>query len=482
VDPSFAAVDLGASGGRVITARVGADRLDLTEAHRFANRPVRVAGTLHWNVLGLYAEVLAGLRAAGGVTSVGIDTWGVDYGLLDAAGALIGNPVTYRDARTDGVLDRLVADVGADDLYGATGTQLLAINTVVQLAAAPPPAQAATLLLMPDLLAYWLTGAIGGEATAASTTGLYDPRTGTWADRLIDRLGLPRRLFPEPRRPGDVIGPLRADVAAETGLPGTPVVAVGAHDTASAVHAVPAAHDRFAYVSCGTWSLVGVELDAPVITAAGRAAGFTNEVGVGGTIRFLRNVMGLWLLQESQRAWGVDDSGLPALLRAAADAPAFAAVVDPADPAFLEPGDMPARIAAYCRSTGQRPPDGPAATVRCILESLALAHRAAIRTAARLSGRTVEVVHIVGGGARNAPLCQMTADACGLPVVAGPVEATAIGNALVQAAAHGLAPDPRALVRATQALTTYEPAGAVAAWDAAAARLSSADEPGAFTL
>ena len=468
---SFAAIDLGASGGRVMTARVGDDVLELAEAHRFPNRPVRAGGTLRWDAPALYAGIAEGLRRVAGVTSIGIDAWGVDFALIDAAGALIGDPVCYRDRRTDGMVERLATEVGADVLYEATGTQLIAINTVFQLAAAPPPEHAASLLMMADLMAYWLTGRTGGEVTSASTTGLWDVRAGTWADALIERLGLPRDIFPEPRRAGDAIGALRATPEVRPGLAGTPVVAVGAHDTASAVYAVPAAHDRFAYVSCGTWSLVGVELPAPVITATGRESGFTNEVGVGGTIRYLRNVMGLWLLQESMRTWGLDGRDLPGLLDAAAGAPAFAAVVDPADPSFLEPGDMPARIAAYCARTGQRPPDGHAATVRCVLESLAMAHRAAVRDAAALSGKAVEVVHMVGGGARNALLCRLTADACALPVVAGPYEATALGNALVQARAHALAADPRALIRATHPLTTYEPSGTDAAWDLAASRI-----------
>lgn len=467
----FAAVDLGASGGRVITARVGDDVLALEETHRFANRPVRLAGTLYWDALRLYAEVVEGLRRTGDVTSIGVDTWGIDYGLLDSGGALIANPVSYRDPRTGPAYERLLTTIGPAALYDATGTQLIPMNTIFQLAAAPPPPTAAALLMLPDLLAYGLTGEIGGEVTNASTTGLYDVRAGAWSDPLITRLGLPRGIFPNLRRPGDTIGPLREDVAAETGLAGTPVVAVGSHDTASAVYAVPAEHDRFAYVSCGTWSLVGVELPAPVISEAGRKAGFTNEIGVGGTIRYLRNVMGLWLLQESLRTWNLDDTALPALLAAAEQAPPFAALVDPSDPTFTEPGDIPARIAAYCRRTAQEPPPDRPATVRCILESLALAHRAAVRAAASLSGKPIEVVHMVGGGARNPLLCRLTAEACALPVVAGPYEATAIGNALVQAHAHGLAPNPRALIRATQPLTTYEPERNEPAWSAAADRI-----------
>jgi len=353
---------------------------------------------------------------------------------------------------------------------------------VFQLAAARGTAQSAAarrLLLVPDLLAYWLTGAVGAEVTNASTTGLLDASTRQWAEPLIDALGLRRELFPPLRQPGDRLGRLTAEVLAETGLAGpVPVTAVGSHDTASAVVGVPADGNRFAYISCGTWSLVGVELAAPVLTEGSRAAGFTNELGVDGTVRYLRNVMGLWLLQESMRTWAA--AGLPAdladLLAAAAQVPAFTAVVNPDDPRFLPPGDMPARIAAACADTGQTPPQSQAETVRCILDSLALAYRRTVRTAADLSGRAVDVVHLVGGGARNALLCQLTADACGLPVVAGPVEAAALGNALVQGRACGVLQgglaDLRALLRATQEVATYAPSAAgTEGWDAAENRL-----------
>ncbi|SEG80285.1 rhamnulokinase [Thermomonospora echinospora] len=475
---AFAAVDLGASSGRVMSARVGEGVLELTEVRRFTNRPVRAAGTLYWDILGLYGNVLDGLKAAGPhLTSVGIDSWAVDYGLLDRSGVLLGNPVHYRDARTDGVMERVRAELGDDHLYDVAGLQFLPFNTIYQLLAARADVDGAqTLLLIPDLLAYWLTGRIGAELTNASTTGLLDVRTRTWSAALLDRLGLPERLFPELREPGEVIGPLRPDVAAETGLPGDlPVTAVASHDTASAVAAVPARDERFAYVSCGTWSLVGVELPGPVLSEAGRKANFTNEVGVDGTIRYLRNVMGLWLLQESMRAWG--DPDLPALLEAAAEVPPFQAVVNPDAPEFLPPGDMPARIADHCRATGQRPPATQAETVRCIMDSLALGHRAAVRQAMELSGRQVDVVHLVGGGSRNALLCQLTADACGLPVVAGPVEATTLGNVLVQARAFGVVKDlaeMRELVAATQPLRRYEPAGDEHAWAAAASRVGLA--------
>jgi rhamnulokinase len=473
---SVAAADLGASSGRVVLGRIGDGALELTELHRFANRPVRVGDTLHWDVLALYAGVLDGLRAAGRSTdrldSVGVDAWAVDYGLLDDSGALLGNPVHYRDTRTDGIADEVHEIVSPREFYGVTGVQFLPFNTAYQLVAAHPVAR--RLLLVPDLLSYWLTGVEGTEITNASTTQLLDVRARTWAVDLARRLGIDPDLLAPLREPGQHAGELLPAVLTESGLGGpVPVITVGSHDTASAVVAVPAADDRFAYISCGTWSLVGVELTEPVLTEDSRRANFTNELGVDGTVRYLRNVMGLWLLQESMRTWGEED--LASLLDAAARAPAFAAVVDADDPAFLAPGDIPSRIADACRRTGQQPPPDRAGVVRCIVDSLALAHRRAVHAARRLSGREVDVVHVVGGGARNALLCQLTADACGLPVLAGPVEATALGNVLVQGralgAVHGGLDSVRALVRETQAVRRFEPSGAEAAWCAAERRL-----------
>ena len=467
-----AAVDLGAASGRVLSAVVGPGTLELTETARFDNVPVVAGGTLHWDILRLYRGVLDGLRQAGHdgpIASVGVDSWGVDFGLLDADGRLLGNPVHYRDRRTDGVMARVLDRVPAADIYRRTGAQFLPINTLYQLAAAAGSAQldaAATLLLIPDLVAYWLTGSAGTELTNASTTQLLDPRTGAWATDLMARVGIRADLFTPLRHPGSPLGRLLPEVSAATGLARTAqVTAVGSHDTASAVVGVPAANQRFAYISCGTWSLVGVELDAgPVLTDAGRAANFTNELGVDGTIRYLRNVMGLWLLQESLRTW-TSTAGHPAdlttLLEAAAALPP-GPIIDPDDPAFLPPGDMPSRIAHACRRRDQPVPTGPAETVRCILDSLAAAYARTIADAQRLSGITVDVVHIVGGGARNHLLCQLTANACGLPVEAGPVEAGAIGNALVQARALGvIGPDLTALrsvVRSTHPTRRYSPA------------------------
>jgi rhamnulokinase len=467
-----AAVDLGASSGRVMAAEVGPDRLAVTEVARFANGPVRLGDTLHWDVLALYSGMLDGLRAAGPIDAVGIDSWAVDHGLLDATGALLGNPVHYRDARTDGVADRVHETVPAAELYATTGVQVLPFNTIYQLVAAAgtPQLTAATdLLLVPDLLGYWLTGERRAEVTNASTTGLLDVRKRCWSAEVMRRVGIDPDLFAPLAEPGERIGALAPHV-----LPGSvPLVAVGSHDTASAVAGVPAGTERFAYIACGTWSLVGVELADPVLTEASRAANFSNELGVDGTVRYLRNVMGLWLLQECLRAWR--DAQLADLLAEAARVPAFTAVVDADDPVFLPPGDMPARIAEACRRLGQEPPPDRAATVRCVLDSLAIAHRRAVRDAVRLSDREVDVVHVVGGGARNGLLCQLTADACGLPVVAGPVEATALGNALVQARALGAVPgelpELRALLRATQPLTRYEPAGDERTWAAAERRV-----------
>ncbi|GAA2670229.1 rhamnulokinase family protein [Streptomyces aculeolatus] len=484
----FAAVDLGDASGRVMLGGAGGGERHIEEVHRFPNRPVRLAGTLHWDVLALYGGVLDGLRAAGRrsggrLAGAGIDSWAVDYGLLDASGALIGNPVHYRDTRTEGMAAKLAAVLPADELYRATGLAHLPFNTVYQLLAArgtPALAAARQLLLVPDLVAYWLTGEAGTELTNASTTALVDPRTGAFSRRVAEAAGVDLGLFPPLRRPGDPAGGLLPAVLEETGLTGpVPVTAVGSHDTASAVVGVPARGEDFAYIATGTWSLAGVELAAPVLTEESRAANFTNELGVDGTVRYLRNIMGLWLLQECLRAWDAEGHGyeLDALLAGAATAPPLRSYVDAADPAFLAPGRMPQRIAAACRRAGRPEPRSAAETVRCVLDSLALAHRRAVADAQRLSGRTVSVVHVVGGGARNGLLCRLTADACGLPVVAGPVEAAALGNVLVQARAAGVIDgtlsDLRSLLHRTQPLREYEPSGDGSVWEEAECALHS---------
>ena len=431
---SYGAVDLGASSGRVMLGRVEADRLDLREVARFGYAPTVRDGALRWDIEHLRRSVLDAVQGLD-VRSIGIDSWAVDYGLLDASGELLADPVCYRDSRTDGVVEQVLSKVPAAELYGVTGIQILPINTLYQLVADPLAQQAAHLLLIPDLVAYWLTGEIGAEYTNASTTQLLDVHTGQWATGLLDRLGIPSRLFPPIRQPGTAIG--------------ANVVAVGSHDTASAVYAVPATTDRFGYISCGTWSLVGVELDRPVLSADSLDANFTNEAGIGGTVRYLRNVMGLWLFEECNRVWHLVREDL---IEAAAALPRRA-VIDANAPEFLPPGDMPSRIVEACRRTGQPIPISPPEIVRCILDSLAVAYRDTLLDAQRLSGKEIDVVHIVGGGSRNSLLCQLTADACRLPVLAGPVEATALGNLLVQANV----PNPRHLVAATQPLRRYDP-------------------------
>jgi sugar (pentulose or hexulose) kinase len=477
---SVAAIDLGASGGRVIVGRVGSGQLELVQAHRFPNLPVSVLGTLHWDILRLFADVLDGIRVAAAgadLAGIGIDSWGVDYGLLGEDGQLLGNPVHYRDSRNQAAMGQVLARIEARELYAITGIQQLPINTICQLVAAadtPVMNAASTMLLIPDLVAYWLTGSTGAEVTNASTTQLLDVHTRSWATPVMERIGISAQLFAPLRQPGEVIGPARPDIGAADSVP---VISVASHDTASAVVAVPASGPNFAYISCGTWSLAGMELDRPVLTEASRVANFTNEAGVDGTIRYLRNVMGLWLLQECTRTWLAQ--GMRAdhdrLAVEASREPALRSIIDPDDPAFLPPGDMPARIAAACTGTGQPVPHTPAAVTRCILDSLALAHRRAIIEAQALSGRHADVIHLVGGGARNQLLCQLTADACGLPVVAGPAEATAIGNILVQARTLGAGPtglaDVRALVRETQPQERYEPRGGQS-WRRAALRLA----------
>ena len=475
----FVAVDLGASTGRVILGTADGDRVRATELARFPNRPVPVPGPagprLHWDVLGLYAAVLDALaqarRRSADIAGIGVDSWAVDYGLLDRDGALLGNPVHYRDPRTAGVPERVLARVPAAGLYAATGVQVQPFNTVFQLVAAAGTAQleaAHRLLLIPDLLGYWLTGEQVAELTNASTTGLLDVRGRRWsadvAERVRGAFGVPAPgLLPPVVEPGTVLGPLRGEVAAAAGGLRAAVVAVASHDTASAVVAVPATGTDFAFISSGTWSLVGLELDAPVLTEESRAANFTNELGIDGTVRYLRNVMGLWLLQECVRTWEQDGEtiDLAALLADAGRIPPLRRVVAVDDAEFLPPGDMPARIARAVRRTGQSEPGTRAETARCILDSLALAYRRAVRQAERLAGREVRVVHLVGGGVRNALLCQLTADATGLPVVAGPVEGAAMGNLLVQARALGQIDGDlaglRRRVRASAELTRYEP-------------------------
>ena len=431
----FLAFDLGAESGRALTGELSAGRLTLRPVHRFANTPLTIDGTLRWNVDDLHAQLRRALAMVDGpLTGIGLDTWGCDYALLDERGELVEHPWHYRDHRTDGVMDRVLARLGRDRVYTTTGVQFLPFNTLFQLSAArdaQPSAldRAAAFVMMPDLLNYWLTGRIACEYTNATTTQCVDAQTHTWAWELLDDLDLPRRLFGPLVEPGTILGPLRAS----GGHAGVPVVAPACHDTGSAVAAVAASNDT-AFLSSGTWSLLGVETPTPVITPRAAALNFTNEGGVCGTTRLLKNIGGLWLLQACRRDWASagQDLTYDTLASAAADAAPFGAIIDPDDPAFLNPPQMTAAIVEYCRRTGQPPPDTPAAFARTIFESLALKYRLVIEWLEEITGRTIRTIRVIGGGAQNALLNQLTADATGRTVLAGPVEATALGNIAMQ--------------------------------------------------
>lgn len=444
---SVAAVDLGATSGRVIVGHVDSDGVRMEHVARFPNGPVSLhehdRQALHWDVVELHRQVLGGLRDAFArhpdLASIGIDSWAVDYGLL-RAGRLLGLPSHYRDERHEHGVATVHARMSAAELYARNGLQHLPFNTLFQYAADPSLQFAERALLVPDLLGYWLTGVEAAERTNASTTGLLHATTRGWDPAVRAAAGLPAGLLPTLRDPGERLGPLLPSVAdAVRGR--APVTLVGSHDTASAVVAVPATDPDFAYVSSGTWSLVGVELDAPVLSDAARRANCTNEGGVDGRVRFLKNVSGLWLLSESVRTWEHDGEpvDLEALLASAAAVTTPVPVFDPADDSFTPPGDMPSRIATWCTAHGLRAPATRAEFVRSILESLATAYADTLRTIADVTGKEIRAVHVVGGGSQNRLLCQLTADRTGLPVLAGPVEATALGNVLVQARAAGLA-------------------------------------------
>ncbi|MBF0815126.1 rhamnulokinase [Microbacterium paludicola] len=459
---AVAAVDLGATSGRVILGRFQGGAISMETVGRFPNTPVRTPSGLHWDLIGLHRGALDGLsrafRSEPAIASIGVDSWAVDYALM-RGDRMLGVPFHYRDERTASGVEAVHAVAPFEELYRRNGLQFLPFNTLYQLAAEGELLGLADgLLLVPDLIGWMLTGARVAERTNASTTGLLDVRTREWDLALAERIGVPAGILPSLVDPGTELGVLLPHVAAELGGQ-APVVAVGSHDTASAVVAVPMRADRAAYISCGTWGLVGVETEHPVLTDAAREANFTNEGGVDGRVRFLHNVMGLWLLSESVRAWE-DESGrdidLPDLLKQAAHAPAPDAVFDANDAVFLAPGDMPARIAAWLSERGLAVPPSRPAFARLIVESLAEAFAKAVRKASELSGVPVETIHVVGGGALNTLLCQRLADRAGLPVLAGPVEATAIGNLLVQARTAGFVSGDLEALRAVVA-GAFEP-------------------------
>ncbi|PWU47693.1 rhamnulokinase [Micromonospora globispora] len=440
------AVDLGAESGRIVVGTFDGHRLGTEIVHRFPNRPRMVDGHLRWDVAALWSEIVEGLSRAGAaepVDSVGVDSWGIDFGYLDERGDLVADPVSHRDARTDGTLNAAAQMVGRERLYRDTGIQLMQINAVFQLlaesrAGGPPPA-ARRLLMIPDLFHHLLSGSSVAEFTAVSTTGAYDVAGRAWATKLLDDLGIRTDLLPEVVDAGTDLGAVVPALATLPGLASTRVITPGSHDTASAVAAVPFADPYAGYISSGTWSLVGVELVHPVVNESSRKANLTNEGGVAGTVRLLRNVMGLWVLQECRRQWAREgrDIEYPALVALAAEASAMGSIVDVDHPSFVHPGDMPARVRDYCRSTGQPVPSTVGEVARSVLEGLALRYRAAFDSIAEVTGRPTTLVHIVGGGSRNDLLNQLTADVTGLAVHAGPVEATAMGNLLVQLVALG---------------------------------------------
>jgi rhamnulokinase len=480
---TFLAIDLGAESGRAILGRMD-DRLILDEIHRFSNGPVRVGNHIHWDVLRLWTEIQNGLRiaaesAGNSLGGMGLDTWGVDFGLLDVSDQLIGNPFHYRDARTDGMVEAACQIVPRDEIYNQTGIQFMQLNTLFQLFAMrqennPALESARTLLTMPDLFNFWLTGRKANEFTISTTTQCYNPREKQWASELLTALEIPGRIFQEIVQPGMVLERLRTSVAEDASCERIPVIAVGSHDTASAVAAVPAESSDFIYISSGTWSLIGIESDKPIINGNSLNYNLTNEGGVCNTIRFLKNIMGMWLLQESRRQWAKagKNYSYQELTDLAADSPAFRSFIFVDDHRFLAPGDMVARIQAFCRETGQSIPQTPAEVVRCILESLALGYRWGTEKLRELSGKALPVIHIIGGGSRNRLLNQFTADATGCEVIAGPVEATAIGNILLQGIALGhldSLTEGRALVRLSFDVTYFEPQQD-AAWDEAYSR------------
>jgi rhamnulokinase len=468
VNKCFLAIDLGAESGRVILGTLDGGMLSLEELHRFPNTPVRLPNGLYWDTLRLFHEIRHGLTICGrqrgiALDGIGIDTWGVDFGLLGSDGALVDNPRHYRDARNNGMLERTFAIIPREEIFAETGIQFMQLNSLYQLHAmklnqSPALAVATRLLFMPDLLNYWLTGVARAELTIASTSQFYNPVTKSWATTLLDRLGLPSSILPAIIPPAMLLGPLLPEVAEATGIAkGTPVYATACHDTASAVAAVPAtgpSGEHWCYISSGTWSLMGVESDAPIINDRSLGLNFTNEAGAGGKIRLLKNIAGLWLLQECRREWALAgrEYGYEQLSSMAAKAPSAGVILNPDE--FLEPGQMPRKIADRCGS------EDPAVISRTILESLAATYRKVLNNLESLTGKRIGRVHIVGGGSRNQVLNQLAADATGRSVVAGPAEATAAGNILVQAIGAGCVRDlaeAREIVKRSFPLATFDP-------------------------
>ncbi len=479
--PAFLAFDLGAESGRVVLGRLRSGRLELQEIHRFPNEPLQVNDSFQWDVRRLWAEMKHGLafavkEAGDALVSLGVDTWGVDFSLLDATDSLLGNPFHYRDRRTEGMVEAACRILPRSEIYNQTGVQIMPINSLYQLlsmvkSGSTQLAEACTFLNVPDLFNFWFSGVKVSEFTIASTTQCYDPRTNNWTLGMLKKLGIPNTIFREIVPPGTVLGNLRAEVAEEIGVNGIKVVAVASHDTQSAIAAVPATTDDYLYISSGTWSLMGTEVVQPVINHESLNYNLTNEGGYGGKYCLLKNIVGLWILQECRRAWAErgQQYSYDDLTQLAASAPSLSTFIDPTDSRFLPPGDMPGRIQAFCNDTGQPVPETHARIVRCILESLAMEYRRVADQMANLLGRAFPVIHIIGGGSRNSLLNRFTANATGRTVFAGPIEATAIGNILVQAIASGQIgslSEARTLTRKSFDVKIFEP-NSRAGWDQA---------------
>jgi rhamnulokinase len=468
----YIACDLGAESGRVMLGRLEDGRLTLEEMHRFPSAAVRVLGSLRWDVLRIFEELKTGMRNVAerhvSVTSLSVDSWGVDYVLINAVHPMLSPPFHYRDARTESTYERVRKHIGSELIFAETGIQFMPINTIYHLVSDVEKSPALLdvadcFLTIGDYFNYLFSGVPRVDESNASTTQLYNPRTRSWSQELISRCGFPPKIFPQLVPPGTVLGPLLPEVAAETGLHEVQVVATCSHDTGAAVAAVPAQEgEDWAYLSSGTWSLLGLELSQPLISERVRERNFTNEAGYGGTTRFLKNIVGLWILQESRREWARQGRELDyaTLTREAENAEPFRSLIDPRATRFLKPGNMPQKIALFCSETGQPAPQTPGQFVRCIFESLALLYRVTLEELEQLSGRTIRRLHIVGGGSQSALLNQFAASASGRQVVAGPAEATAIGNVLLQAIAFGHLESLgalRQLVRDSFALQTFEP-------------------------
>lgn len=476
----FLALDLGAESGRGMLGFLEDGEFRLEEIHRFLNGPVRIGDSLFWDVLKMWEEIKTCIKLAGqkykGLQGIGVDTWGVDFALLGKGDILLGNPYHYRDKRTNGMLEEAFRRVPKERIYFRTGIQFIQLNTLYQLLAmrvegSPLLQIAETFLMMPDLFNFWLTGVKVNEFSIATTSQFYNPIQGDWDRELLGEMDIPHHFLQKIVPSGTVLGELLPSVGEEVGLKGVPVVAVACHDTGSAVAAAPAEGEDWAYISAGTWMLMGVESKEPIINQRSFELNFTNEGGVGGTFRFLKNIMGLWLIQESRRTWASrgEEYSYTELTKMAESARPFSAILEPDHPSFLPPGDMPARIASFCQKTGQEPPKTKAELVRCVLESLALKCKWVLEKMEDMMGKRLERIHIFGGGSQNTLLCQFVADATDRLVLAGPVEATATGNALVQALALGYIKsheEMREIIRNSFEVKPYEPLH-TDAWDSA---------------